>query len=265
VKYTHSIANVLFEFKQTVLSCARRLFALLFGGEHCLCCGSDSGSLPICKKCVEKELMQFLPPDGETTAPLARKRCSVCGKPLVSELEKCMDCRGEPILAHTDVVFPLYQYRLWRKELLFAWKIEGKRSLSPVFAAAMHKALCLLFPEEKPVIVPVPPRPGKIRSSGWDQIDELCMFLRHRYGYTVLPLLERTTSRQQKKLDRAGRLEMKGKSYVMSPLAAGVLLPGRVALIDDVLTTGVTVESCAALLKGAGVSKVTVLTLFIVD
>lgn len=251
----------LFELKQAVVSGLRAAYACVFGSETCLCCGAMAGGVPICRKCVENHLMQFVPP-GEG-------RCAVCGKPLVSEQKLCMDCRTTPVLKHTDFVLPLYQYRLWRKMSLFSWKIEERRALSAVFASAVDKALFMLFPSEKPVVVPVPPRPGKIRNKGWDQVDELCMFLERRYGYEVLPLLERTTVMQQKKLDREQRLEMKGRSYVLRQLPkrtkAKMTLPAAVVLIDDVLTTGVTVESCAALLKEAGVSKVGVLTLFIVD
>ena len=73
-----------------------------------------------------------------------------------------------------DGVFPLYPYRLWYKNLLFAWKTEGERNLSPVLAAAVHRALGLLYGNAPvPCLVPVPPRPGKIRRKGWDQVDEL--------------------------------------------------------------------------------------------
>ena len=42
-------------------------------------------------------------------------------------------------------------------------------------------------------------------------------------------------------------------------------LPQRVILIDDVMTTGITVESCAKALKSLGIKKVDALTVFIVD
>lgn len=252
-----------FEAQQFVLTAVRQLFVHLFGGERCLCCGRESGIVPLCKECIGNFIMNTVSP--------GTVRCSVCGKILVSEQNKCMACREKPVLLHADASVPLYPYRLWRKELLFEWKMQDKRALSPIFAAAVYKAMCLTAGEkdEKPVVIPVPPRPGKIWNRGWDQIDELCRFLELRYGCTILRLLERTTVVQQKKLDRAQRLEMKGKSYVLN--AAGRQMTGRkwaqngVFLLDDVMTTGVTLESCAALLKEAGASKVTVLTLFIVD
>ncbi|UKI55018.1 MAG: hypothetical protein L6V90_10345 [Treponema succinifaciens] len=80
-----------------------------------------------------------------------------------------------------------------------------------------------------------------------------------KFGYKVLKLLERTEKNQQKKLDRKKRLSSKGKIYAESKLLKRLSsensLPEQVLLIDDVLTTGVTVESCCEILKNAGISK----------
>ena len=123
------------------------------------------------------------------------------------------------------------------------------------------------------IIVPVPPRKGKIQKNGWDQIDELCTYLNYRYGYTVLNILERNTVQQQKKLNREKRLEtiksayslVQNKEFIKQLNKTEGKLPESVVLIDDVCTTGATVESCAEILKSAGISKVNVVTLFIVD
>lgn len=118
-------------------------------------------------------------------------------------------------------------------------------------------------------VVPVPPRPGKIKCKGWDQIEELCFYLRNLYGIKILPLLRRTTSLQQKKLDKKHRLEQTKRAFVLCPknkLRRFLRnLPEKVVLIDDVMTTGSTIEACAAELKRAGIKKVYAVTLFIAD
>ena len=48
------------------------------------------------------------------------------------------------------------------------------------------------------VVVPVPPRYGKIKEIGWDQVDELCNILEHRFGFKILRVLERKSVFQQK-------------------------------------------------------------------
>lgn len=191
---------------------------------------------------------------------MEKERCQCCGRELVSMKEKCMKCREEPVMKNTDSVTPLFSYRLWNRELMFRWKMQGERNFSALFAGLLAKVLRKYGAS---VIVPVPPRKGKIRRDGWDQIEELCVFLERRFGFRVLRILERNTSGQQKKLSRAQRLESIKTAYSLKPFSGK--LPESVCLIDDVCTTGSTLESCAILLKGAGIKKVDAVTLFTVD
>jgi len=181
-----------------------------------------------------------------------------------------MKCRENRVIKNCDYVMPLYSYRLWNKELLYHWKIEGNRALSAFFAGLIKDALLKLGER---VIVPVPPRKGKIQKNGWDQIDDLCQFLEKKYGFKVLRILQRCSIQQQKKLNREERLETIKSAYSLSPESTfrrelkknKGLLPDNVCLIDDVCTTGSTIECCAQILKKAGIKKVGVVTLFTVD
>ena len=113
-------------------------------------------------------------------------------------------------------------------------------------------------------IIPVPPRKGKIQEKGWDQIDELCNLLDYIYGFKILRLMERSTTLEQKKLGREGRLEQIGKAYhLASPSRIKKelkpyrnKLPDCVCLLDDVCTTGSTLEEGARTLLEAGCSQV---------
>lgn len=159
------------------------------------------------------------------------------------------------------------------KGLLFEWKMGENRSISPLFAECVEKAIEALWPgrdRNAIPLVPVPPRPGKLRDKGWDQIEELCSIIHHRYKRPILRLLKRLSSEQQKKQDRKGRLLLGGSSYAADEKAVKMLyksgkIPGEALLLDDVMTTGATVEACSSLLKGKGIRKVQVITLFIVD
>ncbi len=201
---------------------------------------------------------------------MEKSRCQCCGRELVSMKEKCMKCRESPVLKSTDKVIPLFSYRLWNRELMFRWKSQGERSFSALFARLLSE---VLRKNGQSILVPVPPRKGKIRKNGWDQIDELCIFLQKRFGFRVLRVLKRNSTDQQKKLNRNQRLESIKNAYSMcssvelqkalKPFSGR--LPESVCLIDDVCTTGSTIESCAKLLKSAGVKKVDAVTLFTVD
>jgi len=252
----------LFVCGQKILQVVRGILSFLAGGSECVVCGVRCGSVPVCRACGQTYF---------TPSLTAEERCSVCGKVLVSGHGMCMQCRSDALLKHTDIVLPLYPYRMWNSVLLFRWKIEGERTLSPFFAACIASALAFL--PHPFTVVPVPPRPGKIRRNGWDQIDELCTFLEYRYRYQVCFLLERGTKEEQKTLDRKERLATIGKAYSLKDgkylrkalRPTNGSMPESVCLIDDVMTTGSTIESCAAVLKSAGVKKVYVVTLFTVD
>lgn len=253
--------KIIFEIKQKIIFLIRAFYSFLNAGEDCVICSNKSFVLPVCKKCREEYF--------STQTIFKTKRCDVCGKPLISTNTDCLQCRDTPVLKHTDKVFPLFSYNLWNKEILFLWKINEIRSLSPFFA---QKVAQVLKHFNQKIIVPVPPRPGKIKEKGWDQIDELCSFLKNRYSFKVLEILERNTKQEQKKLDRKERLEQISSAYVFkSPEKQEKILknfenrmPEEVCIIDDVCTTGATLEQCAIILKEKGVKIVNAITLFAV-
>lgn len=234
------------------------LLSLLTGGQVCLSCGKYTVGAPLCLECQDTKLFHWTAREG---------RCSCCGRELVSEIGICTSCRGEPLLTHTEQVLPIHCYRLWKKDLLFSWKTAGIRQLSPIFATLMADFIKKELAELKDCpLVPVPPRKGKIRRQGWDQIDELCRYLRKNHGFKILALLERKSLEQQKKLDRKSRLENLGQAYCIDKKnISKIQAPTRVILIDDILTTGVTIETCARALKEAGVKEIFACTLFYVS
>lgn len=232
--------------------------SLLSGGDTCLCCGGHTIQSPLCRYCQHERLFRWTGREG---------RCSCCGRELVCEIGVCTTCRTKPLLTHTAQVLPIHGYRLWKKDVLFSWKTAGMRQLSPVLARLMAAFLQKECPELVGVpLVPVPPRKGKVRRQGWDQVQELCRYLQSFHGFQVLPLLERRTAEQQKRLDRRSRLENLGRAYCVDRRRLSkVSIPKRVVLVDDILTTGVTLETCARSLKEAGVEEVYACTLFYVS
>lgn len=171
------------------------------------------------------------------------------------------------LLLHVDKITSLYPYDLWNKDLLYKWKIAEDRSLSFYFA----KLIYMVIKNNKiKVVVPVPPRPGKISEKGWDQIEEIALYLECFFGIKVLRLLERRSSVQQKKLNREERLKSSKLSYFwksreeVQKILKMDLVPEKVCLIDDVMTTGATLENCGKVLKEGGVKEISAITLFIV-
>lgn len=254
--------KLLFEIKQLVLLIIRVMYSILENGYECVVCGNRTVVIPVCRKCKKKYF--------NIHERLSVTRCELCGKELISNKNICSECKENPVLQNTSTVLPLFSYRLWNKELLYLWKIKEERSLSVLFSSFLNQALGKIG--EK-IIVPVPPRKGKIQKNGWDQIEELCQFLEKRYGYTILRILERKSVKQQKKLNREERLQtiknaysfVNGKKFLKELKKVKGKIPPAIVLLDDVCTTGSTIECCSELLKKRGVESVKVITLFTVD
>ena len=191
-------------------------------------------------------------------APAAGQCCDVCGRPLVSEHCRCLSCRdGEK--RSFDSVTVLFPYTGKYRLLLTAYKFGAHPALGNFFAQKILEAVGSRVPGNA-VIVPVPPRPGKIKQAGWDQVDYLARLLKRggeAPGVNVRRCLKRLKSQAQKRLNREQR---------MKNLQGRIVLKGRAPqtalLVDDVMTTGATLDVCASALKQGGAEKVYCLCLF---
>jgi ComF family protein len=196
---------------------------------------------------------------AETVPIVSGARCEKCGKPLISEQKICMLCRqdGEHALDGGVVLFP---YIDRYQTILKAYKFDKHCGLSYFFAEKIIEALPLLNVtiSDDSAWVPVPPRPGKIKVKGFDQIDYLSRKLETLPSnpFPVRRVLRRLASQAQKELNAEQRKKnLKGK-ILYKDSAKNADAPHNVILFDDVYTTGATMNECAAVLKANGVKKV---------
>ena len=223
----------------------------LFPAVCALCGGSLIYSQEIkyglCEKCKE------------SLSPLEEgSRCNLCGKPLISEKDLCLPCRNGTVKS-TERLWVLFPYAGKFRTLLTEYKFRKNLPLADFFA---EKALTVLLNEpalENACIVPVPPRPGKIKENGWDQVDFLVRRIEKisEGKISVCRCLKRQKSKIQKRLDRNARIEnLKGR------IRMNGTAPKTAVVIDDIITTGSTIEVCSGVLKEAGAEKVYGLCLF---
>jgi ComF family protein len=201
---------------------------------------------------------------GNLAIPAAeRGRCSCCGQPLISEAVTCLSCRNGP--EHSfDRVLPLFPYTGKYQKILAAYKFGKHLSLGNLFAHVLKQGFELLENELNsngdqtfdPCWVPVPPRPGKIKNTGWDQIEYLAKVL-EKMRLPVQRCLKRLPSESQKELNREKRREnLKNRILVKNQSSATSAVPKTAILFDDVYTTGSTMDACAAVLKSGGTERV---------
>jgi ComF family protein len=152
-----------------------------------------------------------------------------------------------------DSMVLLYPYIGKTQTLLKAYKFGKHRALARFFSEKLlYSMSCFTIPW-----VPVPPRAGKIKAAGWDQIEHIAQILEKQMKTQVIRCLKRLASKTQKALGKSERLtNLQGRILcVKKP-------PEELIIFDDVFTTGSTMNICARTLKDAGVKKVHGVCLF---
>jgi predicted amidophosphoribosyltransferase len=135
--------------------------------------------------------------------------------------------------------------------LVKSYKFGGARRVGHFYVECLKKGREALGCGKEAVWVPVPPRPGKIKKTGWDQIEHLARLMAGSYKIPVSRCLKRLPSISQKELDREQRrTNLKGRILTVSEA------PETVILFDDIYTTGSTLDACAQALKNGGSRRV---------
>ncbi|MEA2148333.1 MAG: hypothetical protein QOD69_163 [Solirubrobacteraceae bacterium] len=177
------------------------------------------------------------------------ERCPRCALPLPCG-RRC-PARAAPFAAAWAAV----AYEGAARDVLHALKFAGARPLAGVMAAQIAAGAPggLLAGG---AIVPVPAHPGRRRSRGYDPAELLARALARRAGLPLAPVLRRGGGAVRQLGSSRDVRRAPGRLGVAAIRAA----PPLVVLVDDVHTTGATLEACAAALRAAGAQRVTAVT-----
>jgi predicted amidophosphoribosyltransferase len=192
---------------------------------------------------------------------IAPPLCAACGRACRAEAVLCTRCSrslaaATPLLASgpqgIDRAWSSASHDGVARALVGALKF---RRLLPV-AELMADRIHWLAPGHLlgGAVVAVPAAPPRLRSRGFDPAGELAAALAARLAAEPVPCLARRGSGHQVGKRRAERIAHPPK------IEAVAAAPRSVLLVDDVLTTGATLTSCAAALRGAGAKRVVALT-----
>lgn len=194
------------------------------------------------------------------TAALPRVRlplCARCGRSTASGLV-CPDCASHP--GEIDGIRSVFRFEGCVRQAVHHLKYRGLKALAPPLAHHMARYLDA-HPLPRDVLVPVPLHPRRLRERGYNQsallaremaavsplsVDEGCLVRRAN-----TPPQTRTRSAEERHRNIAGAFacqdaRLKGK---------------QVLLVDDVCTSGATLNACAKALKAGGAASVWALTL----
>lgn len=226
----------------------------------CVLCGMRS-ERSLCPECLGK-----LP-------PLPRPLCLYCGRPVEggqADPYRCPACADKP--RHFSFARHLFLQDDVTMNLVYALKYHRANHLAAAFVPAML-SLWAETPEFRQggdwALAPVPMTRARLRARGYNQSEELSLALGKALGLPVINALERkdTGIASQTTLSAAQREQNAFAAIrpAQACLAGKRKVPPRLAVIDDVFTTGSTAQACARSLRLLpGVKDVAVLTLVLV-
>ena len=215
---------------------ARRIADWAFGGSCFLCRGAGGKGL-LCAACDAD-----LPRLGEGLCP----RCALAspgGAP-------CGRCLARP--PSYDASVAALAYRFPADVLVQALKFRGELALAPLFGEVLLERISLK--DHMDCVVPVPLSASRLRERGYNQALEIARHVARATGVALAPELCRRVrdTPAQSELPWAERATNVRGAFQSSGAVAGA----RIALLDDVMTTGATLDEIAATLKRDGAASV---------
>lgn len=218
----------------------RRLARLL--PNHCAVCRSPTrGTLGrLCEDCVARFAAE-------------RPRCRRCALPLPAGPSLCGGCLRSPPPWSAAITVGDYGYP-WAG-LLAAQKFDAALDLAPALAALLAARVDASAVD---ALVPVPLAARRLRERGYNQAARLAAALARRIERPLRDdwLLRLTDTAPQLGLPRGQRLANLRGAFAAEPLALHALRGRRIALVDDVMTTGATLAESARTLLAAGAAEV---------
>jgi predicted amidophosphoribosyltransferase len=171
--------------------------------------------------------------------------CARCGAPTAWPVERCRECAGRRLgFASARAAIG---YDAAARRLVHAWKERGLRPLAAEVAQLVAERLP---PPEVEALTFVPADRGRRLERGHNPAERLALELAAIWELPCLPLLERTRGGRQR-----GRSALERRT-VRGAFSSRAAAPRKVALIDDVYTTGATAAAAATALRAAGARRV---------
>ena len=214
--------------------CARVVRAAL--PADCALCGAPTTATRLCTPC------------RASLPGVPQARCIQCALPLPSGTT-CAECLARK--PHYDAVVPAYAYVFPVDAVIRAYKYGGDLSLAPLLARELAQQLTV----HVDAIVPMPLARARLAERGFNQAHELARHLAREQGASLLGRACRKVAETppQAGLSLSARMRNVKRAFVCDADLTGL----RVAIVDDVMTTGASLNELARVLKRAGAAHVT--------
>lgn len=211
----------------------------------CVLCGA-LGREPVCPACSQAHAL-----DGQA-------RCPCCANPVGSQdgARRCGACLADPPAFDATVAACGYGAPVDR--LVLQLKFGSRLALAPWMAGRLRETALARGLELPELLCPVPLGPRRLVERGYNQALELARPLSAALG---IPLAPRLLERQVETAAQSGVAPGERRRNVRGAFALAADQPGlagmHVGVVDDVMTSGHTLDELAGVLKRAGAARVT--------
>lgn len=212
----------------------------------CVTCGDEVDKFGICENCVK-----FL-----TLIPLPT--CDICSGESFGKGKVCFECKGK----HFSFVknYSIFSYVEEVKDKIINFKQNGNKAIGEMFAYFIADKYEKIFKEiDIDIIIPVPISEARLKSRKFNQSEVLCSQISEQNKINKTILIRIKDTPHQTGLNKINREENLKNSFELTDKK---IVKGKTVLIvDDIYTTGTTLNACAKVLKDGGAKKVYTLTL----
>ena len=189
-----------------------------------------------------------------------RHRCRQCANPLDDVATLCGRClRQRPAY---DATITAFDYAAPVDQLLLQLKFGARLALAPLLAELLHVAIQQQPEWEAPqLLCPVPLGPARLAERGFNQALEIARPLERLLDVALQPRLALRVreTRAQSGVAPQERQANLAHAFAIAPEHAPLLQGCHVGIVDDVMSSGHTINALAAVCKSAGAARVSIL------
>jgi len=215
------------------------------------CAGCEKLGVLLCEDC-QRELTYIDP----------ELACPRCGAPFGRLV--CTECTAvyEPTSSSLTQVRCVLEFTELSRRIIIVYKDRGEQRLSGMLAGMLAQAIPLEWKLWADVLTWIPADEKAIKRRGFDHMALMAVSLAEQSGLRISPLLTKHSRRDQRSLSRRERKQNTQSIFSAKKADSdvGKLRAQRIILIDDVFTTGATLEAAASTLLAAGAKEIRAVT-----
>jgi len=211
---------------------------------HCSICGGSTSNKSICQLCIR-------------LLPLWNKEpsCEVCGLQIENDTDHtliCGQCQKQP--PYYDCLSAVYWYEPPINDIITQYKYLNYWENAQTLIELCKNSF--IASHKDSLIIPVPSHPSRVRQRGFNAVYELVQLFKRQHNFYYD---DKLVSRCKNTETQTGKTKAQRKRNLRNAFTVNHLIEhDYITIIDEVVTTGATVNELSRCLKNAGVKKVSV-------